>query len=248
MYAPDFTLRDQNGNAVSLNDYRGRKVVLYFFPKAETPGCTVEACGMRDNIDLFSQRSTAVLGVSPDDVDELKSFEHNHNLNFPLLSDPTHETAEEYGVWVEKTFMGRRFMGIARTTFLIDGDGEIVKRYDNVNPVVHADTVLADLDGRPPPEIIKGTRGRAGPARKASKKGKTAKRAAPAARKPATKSAKKTKKRPAAKSTAKSAKKSAKNARKTAASSKTNRRPRAAKQPKRRTTRSTTKTKTTKRR
>lgn len=202
MQAPEFRLRDQNGNAVSLEQFRGKKVVLYFYPKAETPGCTVEACGMRDSIRAFSELNAVVLGVSPDEPEDLKSFERNHDLNFPLLSDPAHETAEKYDVWKEKSFMGRRFMGVARTTFLIDEQGTIVKRYDNVNPVAHASQILTDLGAKPRAS----TRRPAAKAKKKATKRPVARAGKKAPKKATKRTARKTAKRAARKTAAKSTK------------------------------------------
>jgi thioredoxin-dependent peroxiredoxin len=191
MQAPDFRLRDQNGNTVTLEQFRGKKIILFFYPKAETPGCTVEACSFRDNIRAFGQLNTVVLGISPDDPEDLKSFEQNHDLNFTLLSDPAHETAEQYGVWKEKSFMGRRFMGVVRTTFLIDEQGNITKRFDNVNPVSHTAEVLAGLGAKPGKPVTK-TGQRPVTAKKAAAKKKIAKKTAKkaATKRPARKAAK----------------------------------------------------------
>jgi thioredoxin-dependent peroxiredoxin len=149
MKAPDFTLRDQNNKPVSLRQFRGKKVVLYFYPKADTPGCTVQACGIRDNSKAFDALNAVVIGISPDDVSDLKAFEKHHTLNFILLADPSHEVLTQYNVWREKSFMGRRFMGVERSTVLIDENGDIIKRYEKVNPVSHAGMLIADLGGAP---------------------------------------------------------------------------------------------------
>ena len=145
MKAPAFTLPDQNGKPVSLEQFKGRKVVLYFYPKADTPGCTVQACGLRDSKKTLDSLGAAVIGVSPDETADLRHFEKKYNLNFPLLADPEHVVLEKYGVWKEKNFMGRRFMGVERTTVLIDENGNVIKRYDGVNPVTHAGMIMADL-------------------------------------------------------------------------------------------------------
>lgn len=145
MKAPAFALPDQNGRIVTLESFRGHKLVLYCYPKADTPGCTKQACGLRDNIGKFHMRKVAVVGVSPDDAHDLKKFEQKYNLPFTLLGDPSTRTLQAYGVWGEKQFMGRRYMGVLRTTFLIDERGYILKRYDNVNPETHADMILVDL-------------------------------------------------------------------------------------------------------
>jgi thioredoxin-dependent peroxiredoxin len=145
MKAPPFSLPDQNNQVVTLDQFKGKKVVLYFYPKADTPGCTVQACGLRDNIKVLKELGATVVGVSPDDQSDLKNFEKKYNLNYTLLGDPSHRMLEQYGVWKEKTFMGRRFMGVERTTVLIDEQGNIVKRYDNVNPVTHSAMIIQDI-------------------------------------------------------------------------------------------------------
>lgn len=144
--APAFSLKDQNGNTVSLKDFNGKKnVVLYFYPKAMTPGCTVQACGLRDSNKQLAKLDTVALGVSPDPVDRLKKFEDKQDLNFTLLSDEDHAIAEKYGVWGLKKFMGKEFMGIIRTTFIIDKDGRIQHIMDKVNTKSHHDDVLTVL-------------------------------------------------------------------------------------------------------
>src|SRR5437870_1667477 len=121
--APDFTLPDQDGNPTTLTGYRGEPVVLYFYPKADTPGCTTQACGIRDHRADYANAGAVVFGVSPDPVSRIKKFDDKYGLDFPLLADPDHAVAEDYGTWVEKKRWGRTYMGIARTTFVIDGDG-----------------------------------------------------------------------------------------------------------------------------
>ena len=147
--APAFTLKDQNGDDVSLKDFRGEMhVVLYFYPKAMTPGCTVQACGLRDSLQSLEQSEAVALGVSPDPVARLKKFEEKEGLNFTLLSDEDHALAEKYGVWGLKKFMGREFMGIIRTTFIIDKKGRLVRIMDKVKTKTHhADVakILAEL-------------------------------------------------------------------------------------------------------
>ena len=143
--APDFKLQDHDGNTVSLSDYRGRTVVLYFYPKDDTSGCTKQACGIRDNIEEFDARGAVVLGVSPDPVKSHVKFRDKYDLNFPLLADPEHSVAESYGVWQEKSMYGRKYMGIARTTFVIDGNGEITAVLPKVKPASHVADVLAVL-------------------------------------------------------------------------------------------------------
>lgn len=144
--APAFTLKDQDGNKVSLKDFSGKKnVVLYFYPKAMTPGCTVQACGLRDSNKALAKLDAVALGVSPDPVERLKKFEDKQDLNFTLLSDEDHAIAEKYGVWGLKKFMGKEFMGIIRTTFIIDKDGRIQHIMDKVKTKTHHDDVLAVL-------------------------------------------------------------------------------------------------------
>ena len=129
--APAFTLKDQNGDDISLKDFRGEKhVVLYFYPKAMTPGCTVQACGLRDSLQSLEQSEAVALGVSPDPVARLKKFEEKEGLNFTLLSDEDHALADKYGVWGLKKFMGREFMGIIRTTFIINKQGRLMRVMD----------------------------------------------------------------------------------------------------------------------
>ena len=141
--APVFTLQDQDGNKVSLKDFRGKKnVVLYFYPKAMTPGCTVQACGLRDSKAKLSKLDTVVLGLSPDPVARLQKFTERDTLNFTLLSDEDHAVAEKYGVWGLKKFMGREFMGILRTTFLINKEGRISHIMDKVKTKTHHDDVI----------------------------------------------------------------------------------------------------------
>ena len=145
--APAFTLLDQDGNKVSLKDFRGKKnVVLYFYPKAMTPGCTTQACGIRDNKKAFEQRNTVVLGVSPDAVERLPRFIEKQGLNFTLLSDEDHAIADKYGCWGLKKFMGKEFMGLIRTTFIIGENGRLLAIMDKFKTKTHHDDVLAELD------------------------------------------------------------------------------------------------------
>ena len=141
--APDFTLSDQDGNPVKLSDLRGKRVVLYFYPKADTPGCTVQACGVRDRGAEYEAADAVVLGVSPDEVAALRKFADKFGLPFTLLSDPEHAVAESYGVWVEKSRYGRTYFGNSRTTFIIDADGVIRHVIPKVTPATHDDDVLA---------------------------------------------------------------------------------------------------------
>ncbi len=143
--AHDFTLLDQNGQPHSLHDYLGKWVVLYFYPKDDTPGCTTEACNFRDSFRELQKLGVVVLGVSKDSVASHGKFAAKYQLNFPLLSDPDHKVIEEYQAWGEKKFMGKLFLGILRTTYLINPKGEIAKVYPHVNPTLHAAEILADL-------------------------------------------------------------------------------------------------------
>ena len=144
--APSFSLKDQDGKTHRLADYAGRPVVLYFYPKDDTPGCTKEACDFQDNLPRFKSSKAAVLGVSILDEASKASFAKKHNLAFPLLADEDHEVAEKYGVWQKKSLYGRSFMGNVRTTFLIDGSGKVARRWDNVKVNGHAEAVLEAVD------------------------------------------------------------------------------------------------------
>jgi thioredoxin-dependent peroxiredoxin len=143
--APDFRLADQDGNTVSLSSLRGQWVVLYFYPKAATSGCTTQACGVRDHRSDYEQAEAVVLGVSPDPVPELKKFAEKYDLDFPLLADEGHAIGQAYGVWVEKSMYGRKYMGNERTTFVIDPDGKIATVLRKVKPSEHDDLVLKAL-------------------------------------------------------------------------------------------------------
>jgi peroxiredoxin Q/BCP len=145
--APDFTLADQNGAQHSLSSYIGKWVLLYFYPKDDTPGCTIEACTIRDQFKDFEKIDAVVLGVSTDSVRSHKKFEEKYELPFTLLADEHKEVVGRYGVFGEKKFMGRTYMGTKRTSFLIDPAGKIAKVYENVKPELHAKEVLADLQG-----------------------------------------------------------------------------------------------------
>jgi thioredoxin-dependent peroxiredoxin len=144
--APAFKLPDQDGNKVSLADLAGETVVLYFYPKADTPGCTTQACGIRDRAADYDAAGAIVLGVSPDSPDKLRKFADKHGLPFTLLSDSDHKIAEKYGVWVEKSMYGRSYMGVQRATFVIGPDGKVKKIFPKVSPKQHAEQVLAALD------------------------------------------------------------------------------------------------------
>ena len=140
--APDFTLPDQDGSDVALSDLKGQTVVLYFYPKADTPGCTTQACGVRDHLPDYEGAGVRVLGVSPDPVKLVKKFHDKQNLNFTLLADEDHAVCDAYGVWGEKSMYGRTYMGAARATFIIDGDGVIRHVIPKVSPKTHDDEVL----------------------------------------------------------------------------------------------------------
>ena len=143
--APDFELLDEDGNTVRLADFRGRNVVLYFYPKADTPGCTTQACGVRDRASDYESADAVVLGVSPDPPQKLRKFADKYDLDFTLLSDEDHKTAEAYGVWVEKSMYGRKYWGNERTTFVIGPDGRIKSVLRKVKPGEHDDLVLKEL-------------------------------------------------------------------------------------------------------
>ncbi|HQU81965.1 MAG TPA: thioredoxin-dependent thiol peroxidase [Pyrinomonadaceae bacterium] len=142
-FAPDFTTKDQNGNDVKLSDYKGKRVVLYFYPKDDTPGCTKEACSLRDSFDVFEEKGIKILGVSTDDEKSHQKFISKYSLPFDLLADTEKEIVESYGVWGEKNMYGKKYFGINRTTFLIDEEGKIVKIFKKVKVDEHADEVLA---------------------------------------------------------------------------------------------------------
>lgn len=144
--APDFETRDAEGNAVKLSDLRGRRVVLYFYPKDDTPGCTKEACSFRDSFAEFRSRGIEVLGVSTDDEKSHRKFAEKYSLPFTLLADTDHRVADLYEVYGEKEFMGRKYMGVARKTFLIDEEGRLRKVFDKVKVDEHADEVLQAFD------------------------------------------------------------------------------------------------------
>jgi thioredoxin-dependent peroxiredoxin len=143
--APDFELRSDTDETVRLSDFRGRPVVLYFYPKDDTPGCTTEACEFRDAYDVYRERGVEILGVSPDDVRSHEKFKTKYELPFTLLADPDHEVAEAYGVWGERSFAGKKYMGINRSTFVIDEDGNIARAMLGIKPAGHAAQVLEEL-------------------------------------------------------------------------------------------------------
>ncbi len=143
--APDFELPDQDGQTVKLSDLRGKPVVVYFYPKADTPGCTTQACGVRDHQADYSAAGAIVLGISPDPVAKVKRFHDKQSLNFPLLADQDHAVAERYGVWVQKSMYGRTYWGNERTTFVLDPSGKVVEVLRKVKPAEHDERVLAAL-------------------------------------------------------------------------------------------------------
>ena len=141
----DFELPDQNGKIHRLSDYNGKQVVLYFYPKDSTPGCTKEACNFRDGRQLLEDAGAVVLGISKDSVESHKKFADKHKLNFTLLSDPTATVIKQYGAWGEKKMFGKAYSGIKRNTYLINETGNIIKIYENVNPMTHINEIIKDL-------------------------------------------------------------------------------------------------------
>jgi peroxiredoxin Q/BCP len=148
--APVFELPDQDGRAVKLSDFRGQRVVVYFYPKAATPGCTTQACGVRDHRADYAAAGAVVLGISPDSVAKVKKFHDKEGLNFALLADEDHAVAEAYGVWVTKSMYGRTYLGNERTTFIIDAAGTVAEVLRKVKPAEHDDLVLEALDRAAP--------------------------------------------------------------------------------------------------
>ncbi|HEX4466410.1 MAG TPA: thioredoxin-dependent thiol peroxidase [Solirubrobacteraceae bacterium] len=144
--APDFTLPDQDGAPVTLSGLRGGKVVVYFYPKADTPGCTTQACGVRDHREAYAKVGTTVLGVSPDTVAKVKKFHEKYDLDFQLLADADHGVADAFGVWVEKSMYGKTYFGNERTTFVIDKDGQVAEVLRKVKPAEHDELVLKALE------------------------------------------------------------------------------------------------------
>ncbi len=144
--APSFTLPDQNGEKVKLSDLKGQTVVLYFYPKADTSGCTTQACGVRDRKADYAAAGARVIGISPDEVKDIDRFAGKHDLDFTLLADADHAVAEKYGAWVEKSMYGNKYMGVARATFIIDPKGKIARVFPKVQPKKHDDLVLKALD------------------------------------------------------------------------------------------------------
>jgi thioredoxin-dependent peroxiredoxin len=143
--APDFALPDQDGNVVRLSDFRGRKLLVYFFPEADTPGCTKQSCSIRDARPDLTLSGLDAVGISPDTPDRQKRFDNKYSLGFPLLSDPDHAVADAYGVWGEKSFAGRKYIGIIRSSFLIDEDGTVLHAWYRVRPEDTVPNALAAL-------------------------------------------------------------------------------------------------------
>lgn len=197
--APDFQLKDQNGNDVKLSRLRGKNVVLYFYPKDNTPGCTREACDFRDEHSALEAAGAVLLGVSPDDTKSHQKFATKFSLSFPLLADTEHQVAEAYGAWGEKTLYGRTFMGLIRATFLIDTEGKVARVWPKVKVDGHVREILETLKGGAPAEAPK----KASAAKKAPTKKVVAKKAAPAKTAVAKKSAPARKAAPVKKAAAK---------------------------------------------
>lgn len=143
--APAFSGKDQDGNKISLSDFKGKKIVLYFYPADDTPGCTTQACNLRDNYSLLQKKDFVVLGVSPDDIKSHTSFREKFSLPFSLIADPDHKIIDKYGVWGEKNLYGRKFMGVLRTTFVIDETGKIKKIFLRPKTNEHAEEIIAAL-------------------------------------------------------------------------------------------------------
>lgn len=140
--APDFKLTDQNGKSLILKDFKGKKLLIYFYPKANTSGCTAQACNVRDNLSILKKKCIEVVGISPDPIDAQKKFDLKYNLSFPLLSDEHHKVAESYGVWGVKSMYGKKYMGIIRSSFLIDENGKILASWYKVKPEDTVSNVL----------------------------------------------------------------------------------------------------------
>jgi peroxiredoxin Q/BCP len=151
--APDFELPDQDGRTVKLSDFRGQSVVVYFYPKASTPGCTTQACGVRDRQADYAKVAAVVLGISPDPVAKVKEFHDKEGLSFALLADEGHHVADAYGVWVEKSMYGRTYWGNERTTFIVDPDGKVAEVLRKVKPAEHDALVLKALEEPAPPVV-----------------------------------------------------------------------------------------------
>jgi thioredoxin-dependent peroxiredoxin len=147
--APDFTLQDQNGSEVTLSDLRGQTVVVYFYPRADTPGCTTQACGVRDRYSEYEKAGAKVIGISPDEVADIANFAGKYDLGFTLLADPDHAVAEKYGAWGEKSMYGKKYLGVLRSTFIVGPDGKVAKVFPKVQPKKHDSVVLEALAGLP---------------------------------------------------------------------------------------------------
>jgi peroxiredoxin Q/BCP len=145
--APDFTLPDQNGDEVTLSHLRGETVVVYFYPRADTPGCTTQACGVRDRRADYAEAGARVIGISPDEVGDIEKFAGKYELDFTLLADADHAVAEAYGAWGEKSMYGKKYMGVTRSTFIVDPEGRIARVFPKVSPKKHDDLVLTALGG-----------------------------------------------------------------------------------------------------
>lgn len=143
--APEFEMLDDTGTSRKLSDFRGKNVILYFYPKDDTPGCTKEACNFRDDYSAYEKAGVVILGVSPDSVESHVKFKKKFQLQFPLLADDEHKVCDAYGAWGPKKFMGKEYVGVLRTTFLIDVDGNIKKVYENVRPAEHSSELLGEL-------------------------------------------------------------------------------------------------------
>jgi len=143
--APTFTARDQDGNKISLSDYKGKKLLLYFYPEADTPTCTIESCNLRDNYGLLKRKGFTIVGVSPDDEKKQKKFEIKYKLPFPLIADTNHDILEKYGVWDQKKLFGHEYMGVLRTTFVIDEKGVIRKIFTRPKNKSHAEEIIAAM-------------------------------------------------------------------------------------------------------
>jgi peroxiredoxin Q/BCP len=143
--APDFSLPDQNGDEFTLSELRGETLVLYFYPRADTPGCTTQACGVRDHREQYDAAGARVIGISPDTVEDVKKFADKFGLDFTLLADADHSVADRYGTWVQKSMYGKKYMGVQRATFVIDADGKIANVIEKASPKTHDDDVLALL-------------------------------------------------------------------------------------------------------
>ncbi|HVM41256.1 MAG TPA: thioredoxin-dependent thiol peroxidase [Acidimicrobiia bacterium] len=145
--APSFTLSDQHGEAVKLSDFKGRRVVVYFYPKADTPGCTTQACSLRDAMEDLKGLDAAVVGISPDSPEKQKKFDEKYDLGFPLLSDPDHAVADAYGAWGERSMYGRKFMGIVRSAFVVDEKGKVLAAFPKISPKDTVPKVTKALSG-----------------------------------------------------------------------------------------------------